>query len=486
MENIESSTTIDLTEACNLRCWYCFTYSEHKPKRMTLPLAKKIVDYWMPRTVNTGNISISAWGGEPLLEWTLWKEIVSYSDEKAKELNRKIEYGGTTNGVLLTTDKVEWMIEHNSTFLVSLDGTERAHKDRVFPDGSNSWKIVDKNLRAALKIFPGQRIRMTITNENAKYFKESVQYVVEDLGMDNFAFSPAYECKWTEENWNELEEQLSDIVDWLIKKAKNGTPVILKHLNDTALNEGNKMQPQNPCGAGNAYTGWSVDGFQYPCHRFNKHGQTAFERANSPLILAGPLGKNGDIIPVNDAWREKFINWKNYLPKHCQDCNYYGYSICNGGCYAINYDLGGHDIFGYVEKQCRYLEILQKAGLKYAEEMRNNNLMVPETGWGGGITNKNKSCTCFNMCYNEGTEYEITHIDRSTTEGCVCYNTSYNGDLNPQARSIQEIDKQKQLRIKFLNLSKRILESCDEEKTDEQLGLEKQILEKTINLLQDF
>lgn len=481
----ESATTIDLTEACNLRCWYCFTYSKHKPRRMTLPLAKKIIDYWMPRTSSTkGNISIAAWGGEPLLEWELWKDIVAYSNQKAEEIGRKIEFGGTTNGVLLTPDKVEWMAENRSSFLVSIDGTERAHKDRIFPDGSNSWKVVDKNLREAIKIFPGQRARFTITSENAKYFKESVQYFVEDLGMPNFAFSPAFECDWKEEDWKILHEQMIEVTDWLVKKAESGNEVILKHLNDTALNDARKMSPQNPCGAGNAYTGWSVDGFQYPCHRFNKHGQTTEDRMRSPLIIAGPLGKNGEIIPANLDWRKSFINWKDNLPSHCQKCEYYGISVCHGGCYAVNYDLGGHDIYGYVENQCRYLSILQEAGLRYAEEMKKHNLVIPDTGWGGNsLTNKIGKCICYNMCYNEGTENEIVHINRKSTEGCVCYNMSYNGELDPQARGIEIIDKENMLKKKFLNLSKRILETAGEEKTEEQKKLESEILEKTISLL---
>jgi uncharacterized protein len=483
-ENIESATTIDLTEACNLRCWYCFTYSEHKPKKLSFDMAKKIIDYWMPKTKNeeNHNISISAWGGEPLLEWNLWKDIVKYANRKADELGRSIEYGGTTNGVLMTPDKVEWMAENNSSFLVSIDGTERAHKDRVFPDGSNSWPIVHKNVIEAKKVYPAQRIRMTITNENAKYFFESIQYVVEDLGMDNFAFSPAYECDWTEKNWAELEEQLEKIVDWIVLKAKNGTPVILKHLNDTALNEGQQLGPYNPCGAGNAYTGWSVDGFQYPCHRFNKHGQSSFERANSPLIIAGPLGNNGEIIPVNWEWRKQFIHWKDNVPQHCSNCEYYGYSICNGGCYAVNYDLGEHSIFGHVEKQCKYLELLQKAGIRYAKLMREQNILIPETGWGGNIK-KRGSCICYNMCYSEGTDQEIIHINRQTEEGCVCYNTAYNGRVDAQARTIRDIDKEKELKAKFLDLSKRILQTRDEEKSEEQMKLEIEILEKTIGLL---
>ena len=116
--------TLDLTEQCNLNCSYCFTFSDHKKKVMSEPMAKKIVDWFLGQADEKEQLEISFWGGEPLLEWDLLKTIVSYADKEAENLGLTIGYGGTTNGVLYTPDKVEWTNEHNSLFLVSLDGVE--------------------------------------------------------------------------------------------------------------------------------------------------------------------------------------------------------------------------------------------------------------------------------------------------------------------------------------------------------------------------
>jgi len=476
------STTIDLTEHCNLACDYCFTWRSGQRKGRVLKedIGRKIIDWWlMQGDINQGNKrSISWWGGEPLLEWDLLQRLTYYAEEKAKEGGWDLEFGGTTNGIFYTPEKFQWVVDHKCVMLISLDGIEPAHDaHRKTCDGKGTWKTVDKNTRVAMKTIPFQRIRSSITVDATPYFYESIQYFVEELGLNNIAFSLVFEGNWTEKDWELLEEQFNLSVDYAIKRAKEGTPIVLKHFNDEALINNRDLGIQNPCGAGAGYSGWSIDGYCYPCHRFNKYNQTTEERAKSKITIASIYDGF-----INHEWRRSFYEWKNHPSKKCLKCSIFRRSVCNGGCYAVNFDLTG-DIYSPHEYLCRYQEIVHRVGLRYVELAKEQEVMILDSNWGENIPREDKACICYNMCYSEKTDYEIRYFDASSNRACLCHATNYSGEKEPQHRIINpEIVH---LRRRFLVLSRDILRDRHREKSKEQLDLEDEVLEKTIKLLDE-
>ena len=487
-----SSTTLDLTEACNLACSYCFTWNhKHKRRVMSEAMGKKIIDWWLPQAKPHGKskVQIAWWGGEPLLEWELLKTLLKYAKKKADILNLPIEFGGTTNGLLYTPDRVEWCRRNDSMFLVSLDGIEPAHDfHRKRSDGSGSWKIVDRNLREALKIAPFQRIRTSFSAETIKYFYESVLYFVEDLGITNFAFSPVYESNWDEEALDLCKEQFELATDYAIKRAKEGKPIVMKHINDEAniadrYNQDKKELPrQNPCGAGSGYTGWSVDGFCFPCHRFNKHGLSTEDRFKLSTIIAKPVGDSFEW--VNFEWRENFYKWKERVPDDCLSCNIYCKSTCNGGCYAVNFDLSG-DIFKHTDRICNYAILQQEAGISYLKKAKEAGVEILTSGWGENIKKEKPSgCICNNMCYSESSQNEVIHMIKDIEQSCLCYQMNYNGLARPEnTRTREQILQKFQQRKEFLELSKRIFLTYNQNKTDEQRDLESKVITHTLDLI---
>jgi len=448
-----TATTIDLTEGCNLACDYCFTWSKHKRRSITEGMATRIIDWWLPQVDDTQFNQLTFWGGEPLLEYDLLKKLVYYTNDLCKKLERKpiAEFGGTTNGILYTPDKVEWCLENKSLFMVSLDGIQPVHdKHRKLPSGKGSWKIIDSNLREAIKIAPQQKIRASLSDDTIQYFFENIQYFVEDLGITDLVFSPVYENEWNQKSLDILAEQFELIINYVIKKSKEGTTIRLKHLNDEA-HMGNKRTPQNPCGAGNRYSGWSVDGFMFPCHRFNKHGLSTEERSKLPTIIARPKGDSFEYC--NKEWRNEFINWKNNVPQQCADCNIFDKSVCNGGCYAINWDLTG-SLYKQPENVCNYNKVQHEAGIKFKKLADKEGVVLPKSKHD---LSKKQSCTCYNLCYSEGTQEEITYIDRSTNMTCLCYNASYNGETKPQCRTVQELDKQRVAEQRIIKAAKKLI-----------------------------
>lgn len=432
------ATSIDLTEGCNLACDYCFTHSKHKTRKLTFDMGKRIIDWWLPQTDPKKRVEIHWWGGEPLLEWKLLQKLVLYTEELNKGLGRNIDFGGTTNGILFTPDKVEWGMKHNTHFMVSLDGIKPVqNRHRKFPDGQGSFDIVTKNFKECKKVFPQLRARASISTFSVPYFFESIKYFVEELEMSNLVFSPVFEDDWNEKVLEELEEQFDLITNYAVQRAKDGKPVIMKHLYDEAVFGCSPSDPRNPCGAGNGYSGWSVDGFCFPCHRFNKHGISTEERARSPLIIARPKGDSFEWC--NFEWRKQFTEFKDNPSEKCLACELFGNSNCVGGCYAVNWDMT-RDIHNTPQSECDYSKIIHNAGIKYKKLMADNGLKLQER-------RKSNGCFCYNMCYTEGP-----------------------GKLN-------------ELKKKFLSLSKRILETKDVKKTEEQIKLEQEILEKTIKIL---
>lgn len=417
-----TSTTLDLTEGCNLACDYCFTHSEHKYRSMTPEMGMRILDWWMPQVDKEQEAQVSFWGGEPLLEWELLKMLRHYSYEKAKELQIKsIIWGGTTNGLLYTPDKVEWCRDNNSKLLISLDGIQPSHDlHRCTRKGEGSWKIVDHNVREALKVDPQTRVRLTLSPDNVQYFYESMLYFFEDLGLTHVAYSPVTEAEWTEETFELLEEQYDLIVNYMHRKVKDGNRVEVKHIDDDARLHLQGQQTQfNPCGAGIHYAGWSVDGYLFPCHRFNKHGLTSEQRHNSPLILARPKGDSFEW--VGEGWRRQFCDFAKNAPSDCKECKIYNCSACRGGCFATNYDITG-DINLHSANGCRLTKLQNAAAVKYAEILKKDGLDTIMN-----LPNEHPtSCICYNMCYCEGTENEIITANNLYPGTCTCFATQNN------------------------------------------------------------
>ncbi len=490
------STTIDLTEACPFACDYCFTWLSKrkiKPKKtmLDLELGKKIIDWWIPQTDESQNINISWWGGEPLLEWDLLKKLTLYAETVAKDYGRNIVFGGTTNGWLYTPDKVEWLLEHRALMLVSLDGIKIVHdKHRKLKDGSGTFDRIYKNLKDALKIAPFQRVRSSITADSVPYMFESFKMIYEDLGIDNFAFSPVFESEWTDEVFEKLKEQFELILDYAVKKALEGKPFIMKHINDEALiSNVQNFSPQNPCGAGRGYMGFDIYGFIHPCHRFNKHGLTYEERSKLPTIIGRPIDFPPYFEWCNFEWRKKLYKWKDNPPIQCKSCEIYGKSSCNGGCYAVNWDLTG-SLYSQPEAECRFNKIQHEIGLKYAKMMSEKGLKILRTGWGGNLDNvatmntgAERSCLCYNMCFMQGTFEEIQNINRRDGKSCLCYQFNYQGPLDPpNTITLRDMDKLRKVLADRFELCARVL--MDESPKDkERKMLEGKLFKQTSDFL---
>ena len=144
--------TLQVTQRCNLDCSYCI-YSDnynnrhHADKWMTLEIAKKAIDYYVAHSSDEEEISIGFYGGEPLLAFDFIKECVAYAEEAFE--GRKVMYSFTTNGTLLTDEKLDFLVQYNFAILISLDGPEDVqNRHRKFANSeTGSFETLMKNIK---------------------------------------------------------------------------------------------------------------------------------------------------------------------------------------------------------------------------------------------------------------------------------------------------------------------------------------------------
>lgn len=161
LERKINKVTLQLTQNCNLRCSYC-VYSDfynaaqrvHSGKRMTLEVAKKAVDFLAQHSIDNDKVNIGFYGGEPLMEFQLIKDIVEYAEDILA--GKEFSFSITTNATMLTPEIVAYFVAHDVQLMVSLDGPKDIHdiNRRFAADGKGSFDTVIRNLKQIQKEYP--------------------------------------------------------------------------------------------------------------------------------------------------------------------------------------------------------------------------------------------------------------------------------------------------------------------------------------------
>lgn len=148
-ENCMGNLILQVTQQCNLRCKYC-AYSgnyynrTHSSERMSFEDAKRVIDFYLERSIEMDELALSFYGGEPLLEFDLIKRCVDYIISKSGE--RKVRFPMTTNGTLLTEEVIKFLVQHEFKLLISLDGNKESHDiNRQFRNGGGSFEVIYNN-----------------------------------------------------------------------------------------------------------------------------------------------------------------------------------------------------------------------------------------------------------------------------------------------------------------------------------------------------
>ena len=137
-----SKIDLDMTNNCVLACDYCFR-GEKNPRKLTWEVGSRAIDWLIEKSQNEKKLSVSLFGGEPLMEFKLIKELVPYAKKKAVECGKRIYFTAVTNSVLVTDEIIEFFRKYNMTFHTSIDGgpeTQDAHR-HTWRNRNNDHKL---------------------------------------------------------------------------------------------------------------------------------------------------------------------------------------------------------------------------------------------------------------------------------------------------------------------------------------------------------
>ena len=153
-ETVVKALCLHIAHDCNLACRYCFAEEgEYHGRRaiMSYEVGKKALDFLVANSGNRTNLEVDFFGGEPLMNWELVKQLVAYGRSLEEEHHKKFRFTITTNGVLLNDEILEFVNKEMGNMVLSIDGRKEVH-DRMRPHrgGQGSYdEIVPKFKKAA-------------------------------------------------------------------------------------------------------------------------------------------------------------------------------------------------------------------------------------------------------------------------------------------------------------------------------------------------
>ncbi len=312
---------------CNLRCKYCFAGQGQfggPSGLLSLEVGRAAIDFLIAQSGNRKNVEIDFFGGEPLLNFKVIKELVPYGNERAKQAGKKLKFTLTTNGVLLNQEVQQFLLDNQMAAVLSLDGRPEVHDAmRPTPRGKGSYEQVVKAFREYVEQQPpaGYYIRGTFTRHNLD-FSQDVMHMAE-LGFQDISVEPVVAGFDTDYAFQEadlpfLMEQYEKLTRQLWERREAGQPINFFHFNIDL--SGGPCLPKrlSGCGAGYEYLAVTPEGDLYPCHQF----------VGNADFLLGTVKEGIQNQEIIENFRQAHI----YNKPECIDC--WAKFYCSGGCHA--------------------------------------------------------------------------------------------------------------------------------------------------------
>ena len=332
--NIIKALCLHVAHTCNLNCGYCFaSQGNYHGDRglMSFEVGKRALDFLVENSGNRTNLEVDFFGGEPLMNWDVVKELVMYARSIEKEAGKNFRFTLTTNGVLIDDDVIEFSNKEMHNVVLSLDGRKEIHDAvRVDYAGNGSWdRIVPKFQEFVKK--RGNReyyMRGTFTHANPDFTKDI--NVMLDLGFNKLSMEPVVcapedSAALTQEDMPVVLEQYEILAKDMLAKEKEGRPYTFYHYMIDLKGGPCIYKRISGCGSGTEYMAVTPWGDLYPCHQFV--GDEKFR-----------LGNVFDGVTNNDI-REDFRSCNVYARPECKDC--WAKLYCSGGCAANAYHATG-------------------------------------------------------------------------------------------------------------------------------------------------
>ena len=325
---------LHVAHTCNLNCGYCFaSQGKYHGERavMSFEVGKQALDYLVAHSGSRHNLEVDFFGGEPLMNFQVVKDLTAYARSIEKEKGKHFRFTLTTNGMLIDDEVIDFANREMSNVVLSLDGRKEIHdRCRVDYAGRGSWDRIVPRFQRLVQARGGKNyyMRGTFTHANPD-FLEDIKVML-DLGFTELSMEPVVcpagdPAALTEEDLPVVMRQYEDLARLMLARHREGRPFTFYHYM-LDLSGGPCIYKRiSGCGSGTEYMAVTPWGDLYPCHQFV--GEEHF--------------RLGDVWQgvTNPAVQEEFASCNVYAREECRDC--WARLYCSGGCAANAWHAAG-------------------------------------------------------------------------------------------------------------------------------------------------
>ena len=325
---------LHIAHTCNLNCSYCFaSQGKYHGDRavMSFEVGKRALDFLIENSGSRRNLEVDFFGGEPLMNFDVVKQLVAYARSVEKEKGKNFRFTLTTNGLLIDDDVIDFANREMSNVVLSLDGRQEIHdRFRVDYAGKGSWERIVPKFQKLVEARGGKNyyMRGTFTHANPDFLEDIRQML--DLGFTELSMEPVVcaegdPSELTQEDLPIVLDQYEKLAELMLERDREGRPFTFYHYMIDLTGGPCIYKRISGCGSGTEYMAVTPWGDLYPCHQFV--GEEAF--------------RLGDIWTgvTNTEKQQEFAACNVYARKDCSDC--WAKLYCSGGCAANAYHATG-------------------------------------------------------------------------------------------------------------------------------------------------
>lgn len=229
---------LHVAHTCNLNCSYCFaSQGKYHGDRalMSFEVGKRALDFLIENSGSRANLEVDFFGGEPLMNWDVVKELVKYARSQEGPCHKNFRFTLTTNGMLIDDDVIDFANKEMSNVVLSLDGRKEIH-DRLRIDyaGNGSYDRIVPKFQELVKSRGGKNyyMRGTFTHTNPDFTKDIFHMAdlgFTELSMEPVVASPDDPAALTASDIEIVKEQYEILAKEMLRREKEGRPITFYH-----------------------------------------------------------------------------------------------------------------------------------------------------------------------------------------------------------------------------------------------------------------
>ncbi|MCD7744207.1 MAG: thioether cross-link-forming SCIFF peptide maturase [Lachnospiraceae bacterium] len=339
-KTVVKALCLHIAHDCNLACRYCFAEEgEYHGRRalMSYEVGKKALDFLIANSGSRRNLEVDFFGGEPLMNWQVVKDLVRYGREQEKIHNKNFRFTMTTNGVLLNDEIMEFLNQEMANVVLSIDGRPQVHDYmRPFRSGKGSYDLIMPKFKHFVELRSEKRVsdektwyvRGTFTRHNLDFCSDVLHLA--DEGFDRISVEPVVADETEEyairpEDIPQIFSEYDRLAAEMVKREKEGKGFTFFHFMIDLTGGPCVYKRLSGCGSGTEYLAVTPWGDLYPCHQFVGHEEYLMGNVDEGVTRP-------DIV-------DQFRGCNVYTKEKCRNC--FAKFYCSGGCAANSYNFHG-------------------------------------------------------------------------------------------------------------------------------------------------